>query len=74
MIEILENEWNVYQTPYHLEGNVRAAGFVDIEVRKVKLIFGEWAEGRPLDELQLSPRSEIEGGRKSDHWSVHGGC
>jgi hypothetical protein len=74
VIEILENERNIYQTPYHLEGNVRAAGFVDIEVRKVKMIFGEWTEGCPLEKVQLSPRSEIEGGRKSGHWSVYGGC
>jgi hypothetical protein len=45
VIDIFENERNVYQTPYHLEGNVRAAGFVDIQIRNVKLIMGTWGEG-----------------------------
>jgi hypothetical protein len=45
VIDIFENERNVYQTPFHLEGNVRSAGFVDVQVRNVKLIMGTWGEG-----------------------------
>lgn len=74
MIDIFENERNIYQTPYHLEGNVRAAGFVDLEIRKVKLIMGDWAEGYRLDELHLNSRSEIEGGGKRDNRCFYGDC
>jgi hypothetical protein len=48
VIDIFENERNVYQTPYHLEGNIRSAGFVDIQVRNVKLIMGTWGEGNEV--------------------------
>ena len=38
--------------PWHVEGHLRGAGFVDIQIRKIHVKVGEWVEGFKLTFLQ----------------------
>ena len=66
MLQSFEVERKIYQSHYHLEGDVRGSGLVDVHVKNVIMPVGDWKEGFILCR-SVNKRSTFEGDRAYCH-------
>jgi hypothetical protein len=58
--------------PWHVEGHLRGAGFVDIQIRLIQVKVGDWVEGStPLfcGKLTVDPKLKAAGKAAIKVWS-----
>ena len=63
--------------PWHVEGHLRGAGFVDIQIRQIHVKVGDWVEGNIItanSETLILSRQEIEVRRESSNQCLEWSC